>query len=75
MSQDLVENETLLLKQPTLSADQIAFLYAGDIWVIERDGGAQSAPHLPRRLTAQKGAKFTPDLFPGWPMDCFFREL
>jgi tricorn protease len=64
MSQSLAENETLLLKQPTLSADQIAFLYAGDIWVIERDDGAQNAAHLPRRLTAQKGAKLNPVFSP-----------
>ena len=52
-------NETLLLKQPTLSANHIAFLYAGDIWIANRDGS------YPRRLTAQNGRKsypmFSPD--------------
>jgi len=47
-------NNTLLLKQPTVSTDQIAFLYAGDIWTAGRDGSH------PRRLTAQKGQKTTP---------------
>lgn len=50
--------ETLLLKQPTLSAELLAFLYAGDIWVAERDGC------YPRRLTAQKGAKYNPFFSP-----------
>ena len=51
--------ETLLLKQPTVSAREIGFLYAGDIWVCGLDGSS------PRRLTAQKGQKsgpiFSPD--------------
>jgi tricorn protease len=52
-------NETLLLKQPTISANHIAFVYAGDIWIAGLDG------QHPRRLTAQKGRKqnplFSPD--------------
>jgi tricorn protease len=51
--------ETLLLRQPTVSADHVAFLYAGDIWIAGRDGGE------PRRLTAQEGAKSTPIFAPG----------
>ncbi|MCP4361834.1 MAG: protease [Chloroflexi bacterium] len=50
--------ETLLLKQPTVSADHIAFLYASDIWLAERDG------RYPHRLTAQKGFKSTPMFSP-----------
>ncbi len=50
--------ETLLLKQPTVSSDAIAFLYAGDIWVAGRDGSS------PRRLTAQKGPKYWPVFSP-----------
>jgi tricorn protease len=50
--------ETLLLKQPTLSADAIAFLYAGDLWIAGRDGSQ------PRRLTAQKGRKLSPMFSP-----------
>jgi hypothetical protein len=41
------------LKQPTLSAEHIGFVYAGDIWVAELDG------RHPRRLTAQKGVSST----------------
>ena len=53
------ENQTLLLRQPDLSADHVAFVYAGDIWVADRDGGH------PRRLTADPAGesvvKFSPD--------------
>lgn len=50
--------ETLLLKQPTVSAEHVAFLYAGDIWIAGRDGSN------PRRLTAQRGVKSTPTFSP-----------
>ena len=50
--------ETLLLKQPTVSADHIAFLYASDIWIAGRDG------RNPHRLTAHKGVKSTPMFSP-----------
>ncbi len=59
MSQAHPTAETLLLKQPTVSDQEIAFLYAGDLWIAGRDGSH------PRRLTAQKGRKtgpiFSPD--------------
>jgi tricorn protease len=45
---------TLLLRQPTVSQDCVAFLYAGDLWVADRAGGN------PRRLTVHAGVKFTP---------------
>ncbi|MBN1933195.1 MAG: PD40 domain-containing protein [Anaerolineae bacterium] len=50
--------ETLLLKQPTVSAGRVAFLYAGDIWIADRRGSD------PRRLTAQPGEKSTPMFSP-----------
>jgi tricorn protease len=50
--------ETLLLRQPTVSADHIAFIYAGDIWLAGRDGS------MVRRLTAHKGIKSTPMFSP-----------
>lgn len=49
---------TLLLRQPTLSKDHLAFVYGGDIWVTDRDG------HDPRRLTSHASAyapHFSPD--------------
>ncbi len=45
---------TLLLRQPTVSQDHVAFLYASDLWVADRAGGN------PRRLTVHEGVKFTP---------------
>ncbi|HEU5335562.1 MAG TPA: hypothetical protein VFU27_06345, partial [Terriglobales bacterium] len=29
----------LLLRKPAVSRTQIAFTYAGDLWVVSRDGG------------------------------------
>ncbi|MBN1580405.1 MAG: PD40 domain-containing protein [Anaerolineae bacterium] len=52
------QSETLLLKQPTVSAEHVAFLYAGDIWIADRDGGT------PRRLTVHEGEKSTPMFSP-----------
>lgn len=54
----MAKTETLLLKQPAVSANEIVFLYAGDIWVCGLDGS------FPRRLTAQKGQKAAPMFSP-----------
>jgi tricorn protease len=49
----------LLLRNPSLGADRIAFLYAGDIWTVPRQGGEA------RRLTSigvvGAGPYFSPD--------------
>ena len=49
----------LLLRNPALSQDRIAFLYADDIWVVAREGGEA------RRLTSEgnvtAGPYFSPD--------------
>jgi tricorn protease len=49
----------LLLRNPSLGADRIAFLYAGDIWTVPRQGGEA------RRLTSVgvvgAGPYFSPD--------------
>jgi tricorn protease len=49
----------LLLQLPAVSASQIAFTYAGDLWIVGRDGGDA------RRLTAGVGLEsypvFSPD--------------
>lgn len=48
-----------LLRYPDISATQIAFVYGGDIWVVESAGG------LARRLTSgpveELFPKFSPD--------------
>ena len=49
----------LLLRNPSLSQDRIAFLYGGDIWTVPRQGGEA------RRLTSvgavNEGPYFSPD--------------
>ena len=51
--------QTRLLRQPTVSATQVAFSYANNIWVASREGGDA------RRLTTFQGVttdpKFSPD--------------
>lgn len=50
---------TRLLRHPTVSRDQVAFAYAGDLWTVARTGGQA------RRLTATPGVEgdacFSPD--------------
>lgn len=51
--------QTLLLEQPAVSAEHLAFVYAGDIWLAARDGSN------PRRLTSDPAEEnhpvFSPD--------------
>lgn len=59
IAQPAFPQQTLLVRQPSISADKLAFVYAGDIWVAERDGSN------PRRLTShpaeESGPVFSPD--------------
>ena len=52
-------DSSLLLRQPSVHADRLAFVYAGDIWVANRDGSN------PSRLTShpanESGPVFSPD--------------
>jgi tricorn protease len=48
----------LLLRNPTVSRSQIAFSYAGDIWIVGREGGEA------RRLTVGPGAETRPIFSP-----------
>ncbi len=52
-------DDSLLLRMPTVSADAIAFVYAGDLWLVPRAGGEA------RRLTSALGLEthpcFSPD--------------
>jgi len=52
------QNETRLLRQPAISKDHLAFVYAGDIWIANRDGQA------PRRLTTHPADEFAPAFSP-----------
>ena len=53
------QDETLLLRDPAISAQKIAFVYAGDLWTANRDGSN------PRRLTSspvdETNPVFSPD--------------
>lgn len=50
--------DTRLLEQPALSARHLAFVYAADLWVAERDGSNA------RRLTAHPGLEMRPCFSP-----------
>ena len=52
------EEETLLLQSPTIHAEHIAFIYAGDVWIMDR------ADLQPRRLTVHPGLESRPMLSP-----------
>jgi tricorn protease len=55
-------SDHLLLRKPALSKTQIAFAYAGDIWVVAREGGEA------RRLTAGVGSATNPYFSPDGSM-------
>ncbi len=50
--------ETLLLRDPALSADRVAFVYAGDIWIAYKNGAG------PQRLTSHTGNETNPVISP-----------
>ena len=52
------QEETLLLQNPTVSADHVVFVYAGDLWIVGREGGDA------RRLTSNPGVETSPQLSP-----------
>src|ERR1700744_4102949 len=49
----------LLLRNPSLGSDRIAFLYAGDIWTVARQGG--EAQRLTSTGAVVDGPYFSPD--------------
>lgn len=49
---------TRLLRQPAVSKDHLAFVYGGDIWVSDRDGGH------PTRITSHPAPEFAPHFSP-----------
>jgi tricorn protease len=52
------EGMTLMLSEPAVSAEHVAFTYAGDLWVARHDGGGV------RRITTHKGVEFSPRFSP-----------
>jgi len=57
-----VAEDTRLLRQPAISADHIAFVYAGDLWLAGRDGSD------PRRLTSSEAEENNPFFSPDGSM-------
>jgi tricorn protease len=58
----------LLLRFPTVSKTQIVFNYAGDLWIVSREGGDA------RRLTAGVGVETMPSFSPDGTMIAFTGE-
>ncbi|MCB1182893.1 PD40 domain-containing protein [bacterium] len=58
-------DQTLLLREPDLSADHLAFVYAGDIWVAAPDGAQ------PRRLTSAEADEGNPIFSPDGSLIAF----
>ena len=61
-------NPPLLLRFPTVSKTQIVFNYAGDLWIVSRDGGEA------RRLTSGVGVEALPCFSPDGSMIAFTGE-
>src|SRR5215471_9782435 len=59
---------TRMLRSPTVSATQIAFAYANNIWVVERSGGNA------RRLTSFQGLTSNPHFSPDGKWIAFSAE-
>ena len=49
---------TQLLRQPTLSTDKIVFVYADDLWMVDRTGGNA------QRITSNEGSETNPHFSP-----------
>ncbi len=51
-------HDTLMLADPTVSDDHVAFIYAEDLWIADRAGGTA------RRLTIHEGTESNPSFSP-----------
>ncbi len=60
--------DTRMLSQPAISSDQIAFIYAEDLWVANTDGTQ------PRRLTVDEGVESSPVFSPDGQWIAFSAE-
>ena len=58
-------NDTRLLEQPAVSVSNIAFIYAGDLWVARQDGTGV------RRLTTDEGIESNPAFSPDGKLVAF----
>ena len=62
------QTETKLMHQPALSDSHIAFIYANDLWVAEKDGSN------PKRLTIDEGVESNPIFSPDGSLIAFNAE-
>ena len=60
--------DTRMLAQPTISANHIAFIYAEDLWIANKDGSQ------PRRLTVDEGLESSPVISPDGKTIAFSAE-
>ncbi|MEO7983455.1 MAG: PDZ domain-containing protein, partial [Bacteroidota bacterium] len=60
--------DTRMLAQPAISATHIAFIYAEDLWVANKDGSQ------PRRLTVDEGVETSPVFSPDGKIIAFSAE-
>ncbi|MFD1769262.1 S41 family peptidase [Sphingobacterium suaedae] len=58
LSSASAQQETLLLRSPSISNNHISFVYAGDIWIADKSG------NNPRRLTVNPGVEQNPMFSP-----------
>lgn len=63
-----VSNTPLLLRRPTVSRNEIAFSYGGDLWIVNRSGGEA------RRLTSDVGIETDPYFSPDGKLIAFTGE-
>jgi tricorn protease len=56
---------TMLLREPSISANHIVFVHANDLWVVDREGGDA------RRLTTSEGAETNPRISPDGSLVAF----
>ena len=64
-------HDTRLLSQPALSANHLAFVYAEDLWIADRNDGA---PMRARRLTSHQGSEAEPRFSPDGKTVAFSAE-
>ncbi len=62
------QSDNLLLRTPTVSRTQIAFSYAGDLWIVSREGGEA------KRLTTGPGLETDPVFSPDGSQIAFTGE-
>jgi len=61
-------SDHLIFRDPAISATQIAFEYANDLWIVSREGGEA------RRLTNGIGREFNPRFSPDGTLIAFSGE-